>query len=278
MKYIGDEDFHPKERLREVLDTPSGLTPFAELDHLYHRILNASPDPKCLHQVLSVVSFMGLYVRDLELILQLPQGRARTAVRRARSILHNTDISLSFYHKTFREFLHNRERAGKFFIDSQGAQAFVAQKLLELLRFGVVTHHSDSVLPITPASSPTPTVGVDENPPLVVQIAEVYWCGCVAESGTCNKFPQLLQEISMTLDSSKYPLFNSNGFSYVVLGVISMFQWFTVGVCPRWQIFIRVFIDGSSPLIQIPNPIQLLANTILLKSNIDYSSTSGDNA
>lgn len=50
----------------------------------------------------------------------------------------------------------------------------LAQKLLELLRLGVVTHHSDSVLPITSVSSLTPTVGVNEIPPLAIQLAHLH--------------------------------------------------------------------------------------------------------
>lgn len=71
--------------MKEVLDTPPGLTPFAELDCLYRRVVGAYPDTEILLRVLTVISLLhvGMYVcdvpqllpRQIELLLQLQKGR-----------------------------------------------------------------------------------------------------------------------------------------------------------------------------------------------------------
>ncbi|KAF9459488.1 hypothetical protein BDZ94DRAFT_1117728, partial [Collybia nuda] len=55
--YVGDPDFHPVERLNEILNnnTPLKSTPFSELDHLYRRILRLHKDQELLLCVLTVL-------------------------------------------------------------------------------------------------------------------------------------------------------------------------------------------------------------------------------
>lgn len=143
LKYVGDEDYDPVERLKEVLSTPPGLTPFAELDCLYRRVVGAYPDTGILLRVLTVVSLLhvGMYVCDvpqlppeqIELLLQLQKGRVAMVLRRMHSILNVTQHNISFYHKSFRDFIHDEERAGDFFIEAEKGHAFLAQELLRLL-------------------------------------------------------------------------------------------------------------------------------------------------
>lgn len=55
IRYIDDFDFHPVDRLREIIDNSKGSTPFAELDHLYQRILGAHKNTDLLLRVLNVI-------------------------------------------------------------------------------------------------------------------------------------------------------------------------------------------------------------------------------
>lgn len=241
IKYVDDDDFHPKERLGEILDTPSGLSPFTELDRLYCRILGASPNTEHLLQMFTIVSLCikfltsqcELCTRDIELLLKLPQGNVGMILRRMRSILGNTHISptthISFCHKTFMDFLHNKERAGKYFIDVKDGHAFIAQKLLDYLRFGATTSHS-GFLPETSASSPTPAVMASGICSTLVTYAQFNWHHYLKISGSWDEHPHLLEEISEALDSSKYPLFPPTTESYIGLGLKNLLQWFEVSV------------------------------------------------
>ncbi|KAF9459863.1 hypothetical protein BDZ94DRAFT_1267285 [Collybia nuda] len=73
LKYIKDEDYHPVKRLAEILNTPSNTAPFAQIDHLYHRILAAHPDPtKLLPVPMSVCLGPSRWTNlcNMEIILQ----------------------------------------------------------------------------------------------------------------------------------------------------------------------------------------------------------------
>lgn len=55
IRYVDDEDFHPVDRLGEIIDNSKGSTPFAELDRLYRSILGAHKNTELLLRVLSMI-------------------------------------------------------------------------------------------------------------------------------------------------------------------------------------------------------------------------------
>lgn len=227
LKYIDDADFYPEDRLREILDTPPGLAPFAQLDHLYRRILGASPNPKHLLQVLTIISLFNqsvspaheqnkirlcsLNTGDMEVFLRLRQGAVAMVLRRMHSIVKAPGSTYaSFWHKSFPDFLHNKERAGEFFIDVQEGNAFIAQRLLKFIRHATRTNH----LPQTS----------------LFDFATDLWPMYCETSGGWDKHPHLLEEISKTLDS--YPPLIKWGGPLPTRRMADFFQWLEVGAFP----------------------------------------------
>lgn len=135
IKYVDDYDFHPVDRLQEIINNSKGSTPFAELDHLYRRILGEHKNTDLLLSVLNVIccnsGWTLIRSDEIEALLQLRKGSLAIVLRRVYSIL---DINtLSFYHKSFKDFICDQERAQKFFIDIKKGHAFMAQNLLRYI-------------------------------------------------------------------------------------------------------------------------------------------------
>lgn len=258
LKYVDDDDFHPKERLEEILDTPRGLMPFAELDHLYCRILGACPDTKRLLQVLTISCICtnnisnrapkdascSLCARDIEFLLQLPPGVVVMTLRRMRSILRISEQThISFYHKSFVDFLHNRERAGRFFIDIEGGNAFVTLKLLVFLRSPAGAHRPDFALRAPRVKFRLPgskTVLMQDLS--LADYAEQNWYKHMIASGGCDTHPyrlDLLEEVSKMLDFN--PLFTPIELP-CTYELLLFLQWFEVGT---WLSVEDLFIQGA---------------------------------
>lgn len=242
LKYVDDDDFHPGERLEEILDTPPGLTPFGELDQLYHRILGASPNTKRLLQVLIVICICkhdypfhrvslplhhidapcGLCMQDIEHLLHFSQGTVAMVLRRMHSVLDtSTPTHISFYHKSFTDFLQERERAGIFFIEIKGGNHFIAQKLLEFL---IGTARTDCSSSTPPARLPAAAA----NPPSLVDYATRNWYKHCEASGSWEEHPDLLEGVSEVLEGS-YCLFPVVEL-HNVERLFALFQSFEVGV------------------------------------------------
>lgn len=135
LKYVDDDDFHPVKRLVEILDTPLGLTAFAKLNYLYQRVLSACKDAETLVRILAIVTLTSFDVQKVEWVLQLDRGTVAMVLRRLRSVLEiKKSNHIVFYHKSFTDFIHNKERAGKFYIDFNDGRAFLAQGLLRCFR------------------------------------------------------------------------------------------------------------------------------------------------
>ncbi|KAF9459845.1 hypothetical protein BDZ94DRAFT_1324465 [Collybia nuda] len=183
IKYVGDPDFHPVERLGEILNNSPGSTPFEELDHLYRCVLGVIKNPKPLLHVLTIMCccsethLMWLGVTGCEKLLQFRKGVFMITIRRMRSIL---DIdNMSFYHKSFTDFLHTQSRAKQYFIDLEPGYAFVAQQLLRSIRPGA-------------------------NHDVLFGIATSTWLSYCKQSGDCGGNPELLEEISAALNSYEH--------------------------------------------------------------------------
>lgn len=137
IKYVEDRDFDPMERMREIIVPSLGNTAFVPLDHLYRHIMGAHKNPQLMLQILTIVCVWADYVSesinssDIERLLHLRKGAATIALRRMRSILNIKTLRL--YHKSFADFISNKDRAREFFIDFKQGHASMAEMLLRYI-------------------------------------------------------------------------------------------------------------------------------------------------
>ncbi|KAJ7434149.1 hypothetical protein FB451DRAFT_1572171 [Mycena latifolia] len=124
IKFIDDRDFRPTERLAAVIEnlpTECG-TPFHALDELYSQILHDSPFPSRILNILCFIlhgSMFRVSTKNIERLLGLHPGDVKLTLRRLQSLLlvpqDETDI-IFLHHKSFRDFLVDPNRSGKFHI------------------------------------------------------------------------------------------------------------------------------------------------------------------
>ncbi|KAJ7431237.1 hypothetical protein FB451DRAFT_435824 [Mycena latifolia] len=124
IKFIDDRDFRPTERLAAVVENlPTECdTPFHALDELYSQILCDVPSQSRMLDILCVIvhgSVFQLSTRNIEELLDLDPGDIQLTLRRLQSLLlvptDKTDI-ISLHHKSFRDFLVDPNRSGKFYL------------------------------------------------------------------------------------------------------------------------------------------------------------------
>ncbi|KAJ6555321.1 hypothetical protein DFH09DRAFT_570365 [Mycena vulgaris] len=129
IKFIDDRDFRPTERLAAVvqnLPTECGSTPFHALDELYSQILRDLPFQSRIITILSVIvhgsswpMMLPASHTNIEQLVGLDPGDLALALRRLHSLVlvprGNTD-SISLHHKSFRDFLLDPNRSGKFYL------------------------------------------------------------------------------------------------------------------------------------------------------------------
>ncbi|KAJ6509798.1 hypothetical protein DFH09DRAFT_942270, partial [Mycena vulgaris] len=124
IKFVDDKDFRPTERLAAVvqnLPTECGNNPYHALDELYLQILRDVPFQSRLIPILCVIvhgSIMRLSRVNIEQLLGLDLGDLTRALRRLHSLLlvpPNGD-EISLHHKSFRDFLLDRNRSEVFYL------------------------------------------------------------------------------------------------------------------------------------------------------------------
>ncbi|KAJ6514694.1 NACHT domain-containing protein [Mycena vulgaris] len=124
IKFIDDRDFRPTERLAAVVENlpaECGTLPFHPLDKLYLQILRDVPFQSRIITILCVIvhgSNLRLSRVNIEKLLGLDPGDLARALRRLHSLLlvpPNGD-EISLHHKSFRDFLLDPDRSGKFYL------------------------------------------------------------------------------------------------------------------------------------------------------------------
>jgi hypothetical protein len=126
IKFVDDRNFRPTERL-EALQSVSHLEfPFSDLDQLYTQILSTVPAHYRLLPILRALEFFEsqLCPGGIEQVLELKPGDVRLILRGLHSILHipepeNENESwewISVHHASFRDFLNDQARSGKFYV------------------------------------------------------------------------------------------------------------------------------------------------------------------
>ncbi|KAK1231012.1 hypothetical protein PQX77_005873 [Marasmius sp. AFHP31] len=132
---------HPMSQLRIILEnTPNQqrrVSPYHELDVLYHVILSCNPDYEKVLPILAVILVLQPHLTPsptyIELIFGLPKGDIALTLRAMCSVLDICGPSdeIRIYHNSFREYLRDRDRSLNFFIDISAQKYLVAQKWLQ---------------------------------------------------------------------------------------------------------------------------------------------------
>ena len=149
LKYVDEEYFSCIDRLQEILElSRHGSSAFAELDRLYLQVLSTYPDTDLLLPVLgclltSVRSQVRLYdpesVESLRAILDLHPGQVEHTLRGLHSVL---DIQVSVdrtlqvkpFHASFPQFLFDKDRAGRYYINQENINADIVRGTADLMR------------------------------------------------------------------------------------------------------------------------------------------------
>ncbi|TFK43931.1 hypothetical protein BDQ12DRAFT_675820 [Crucibulum laeve] len=145
LKYVGDADFMPTQRLKQVLTlTPTYSSAFSELDQLYLQVLLTCPDIKQTMHILGIIltaskaykvdenplaaSTRLPNLRIIEQLLSLEPGEGYLALRRLHSLIQlpevdeaaNSQVYIQFCHASFPDFLRDQNRSGDYCIDDEG--------------------------------------------------------------------------------------------------------------------------------------------------------------
>ncbi|KAJ7437041.1 hypothetical protein FB451DRAFT_181408 [Mycena latifolia] len=127
IKFIDDRDFRPTARLAAVVKnlTTKHSTPFHALDELYSQILRDVPFQSHLLNILCAIvngSMFQLSTKNIEELLGLDSGDVKLTLRRLQSLLlvpQDEIHSISLHHKSFRDFLTDPNRSGKFHLGTK---------------------------------------------------------------------------------------------------------------------------------------------------------------
>ncbi|KAJ8091715.1 hypothetical protein PM082_020950 [Marasmius tenuissimus] len=126
VRFIKLEDRDPQDQLRIVQEHAfdSTSSPYIGLDAQYTDILGRFPDIDEGRQILAAIVILpSQSPACIELVLGLPPGQVGLALRGLHSVLdvRGQEDEIRFYHTSFRDYLVDSRRSGRFHID------FVAQ-------------------------------------------------------------------------------------------------------------------------------------------------------
>ncbi|KAF9522224.1 hypothetical protein CPB83DRAFT_899821 [Crepidotus variabilis] len=185
-RFVGEPGHSPIRRLEIVLQPNSELTksqsPLDRLDALYSQVLSCVVNWKITGKVLGALSVFISYISGtrealsiIEVVLGLNSGDAYLALRNLHPLVFvPSDLTLErermpekeykaklidgingiqlecphFYHKSFTDFLHHPQRAGKYFIDTRRVHSAMAIGCLKVLQ-GVNTNPPTRLFSVT---------------------------------------------------------------------------------------------------------------------------------
>ncbi|KAF7334902.1 AAA-16 domain-containing protein [Mycena sanguinolenta] len=180
IKFIGDEDYHPPQRLAMVQDTSStgSASPFEVLDQLYLTILASARRQSDLIQIICAIVIFRLVPRSIDQLFGLAQGEARLILRGLHSVLkmpRDDEHEVLSHHASFLDFLNNPDRSGNFCVGALHNQITLARSLLQFYA-GPFQCHRISTLPnlIRFIVSFPPSGAVSELLPLIGSINPDY--------------------------------------------------------------------------------------------------------
>ena len=144
LKYIDEEYSSCIDRLRGLLELsrPSSSA-FAELDKLYMQILSIYPDTDLLLCVLggllTPVRHDTESVESLQAILGLHPGQVEHILRGLHSVLDiqvfaDQTTHVKPFHASFPQFLFDKSRAGRYYIDQENVNADIVRRTADLMQ------------------------------------------------------------------------------------------------------------------------------------------------
>ncbi|KAF8344502.1 hypothetical protein F5887DRAFT_970239, partial [Amanita rubescens] len=119
IKFIGDDDYNPKERLDIILKLRSADTssPYDQLDRVYIQILSQQLDVRFLRDVfVLVISLGGTDFNFIRRRLRMSEENLQRKLRTMHSLLQIKDSHITVYHQSLRDFLQDKKRAGQYHI------------------------------------------------------------------------------------------------------------------------------------------------------------------
>lgn len=159
IRFIDSHRHNPVVRLATVLKArvyaEDTVTPFAQLDELYHQILASVDDIKKVLAIVHCLMFCtgGLETKQLEVILGYEAGECLGILCDMHSLLLIPDSNLQvsnncikFYHASFGDFLSDQLRATHLYVSPEKASASVATRIVNrfdstLLRINRRVYH-----------------------------------------------------------------------------------------------------------------------------------------
>ena len=145
IKFLADRHFQPQKRLDMVLGTlpHEHFMPFAEIDLLYTRILDAVPASK-VEKTLLCLGVVTIYSHNYHCLLsngvpinrsvllkelfQLDYGGVEYLLRELHSVL-DVQSQVSIRHKSFSDFLGCKTRSGRYYVDKEIVWAEILEPL-----------------------------------------------------------------------------------------------------------------------------------------------------
>ncbi|KAJ7245778.1 hypothetical protein C8J57DRAFT_1082146 [Mycena rebaudengoi] len=144
IKFVDDRNFRPTEQL-EALQGASHLeSPFSALDQLYTQILSMVPTRHChsLHWILLALEFFefSLHPGGIEQVLELKPGDVQLILRGLHSVLWIPEPNehwkwISVHHASFRDFLNDQSRSGKFYVGGFQHRVELGKLMLKALSY-----------------------------------------------------------------------------------------------------------------------------------------------
>ncbi|KAF9476839.1 hypothetical protein BDN70DRAFT_148225 [Pholiota conissans] len=138
VKYISAHHDRPHDRLEVIkgLRPARREVPFSELDAVYVHLLSSCPDSSTVIAVLGFIVIEISATKNIEILLDLQPGDVDIALAPLLSILNfrvtpSTDISISFSHASFGDFLVNASRAGQFWINTSASNEQILSSCVE---------------------------------------------------------------------------------------------------------------------------------------------------
>lgn len=158
LKFVGDENANPMERLALVLS--GELNPFTELDELYHQILSTASNRALLHLIIGYIlaSNQQLTLSMLDALLGVSPGESRLTLRKMRPLLEFVDNheQINIIHASFSSFIRDPQRAGDLYIDIYLARSEISRAGLQYVSGwkghfpSIARTYMDQVLPFRP--------------------------------------------------------------------------------------------------------------------------------
>jgi len=171
LRFVDADDAHPVHQLELILTRPS--IAFSAMDGLYTLILESSPRQDMLSLVLcSMVSMhseyglvdirnleviSGLQVEDISVVLrglpaiiavETPYEHEKPEGFSWQDFMRYYSPKLSVHHQSFIEFLTDKERAGRFFVDADIGHGKMTARLDELVAECLTRRYTFSVTEI----------------------------------------------------------------------------------------------------------------------------------